>query len=118
MIQKMSRRKNGAISTHRHDEIHLCQMLPIQIDPIDAGKVDIVRSKNLQQIIHAFFVRHVSALQSLPTERFRSLPSQFQLVKRGKVGRVSGECCSAACMTTALLIQRNVPMNILQTPFV
>ena len=79
MIQKVRRRQNGTVATDSDHQINIGQVLPIQLDAIDAGKVHPMLSQDAEELVHAGFVRLVPRLQTFPSQRLWRLPSQLQL---------------------------------------
>ena len=75
VIQKVGRTQHRPISTDCHDQIDIRQVLAIEFDPIDAGKVDLMVSKNAQQVIDTLLVSLVTRLQSFPSQCLGSLSS-------------------------------------------
>lgn len=73
MVKKMSGTKNSSISADGYNEIDIRQVLTIQFHPIDTGEIDLMMSKNAQQIVYTLFVCLVPRFQSLPSKSFGSL---------------------------------------------
>lgn len=77
--QKVSRRQNRTIAANRNNQIYIGKMLTIQLHSIDTVKVNIMMTQYSLQVIHAFSVRFVAALESVPPKGFGRLSPHTQL---------------------------------------
>ncbi len=79
MVQKVCCGETRSVPADSHNHIDIGEVLPVQLDSVDAGEFDIVMPQYACEIVDACFVRLVSAFETGPSEGLWCLSSQSQL---------------------------------------
>lgn len=79
MIQKMRRTQHRPVPSHGNHQIHICQMLSVQLHAIHARKCHVVGAEDGEERFDAFLVRVVARFKASPAEGFGGLATEFQL---------------------------------------